>query len=233
MHVFITGVSKGLGKALAEHYLNEGNLVTGIGRSHSFKHSNFSFIPCDLSNLEGVKKIEFSSKDDHILLINNAGILGNIQRLSDQEIPDIENVLTVNLLSPMYLCTTLIKQTSATTKVIIVNISSGAANRSIPSWASYCASKAGLDRFSETFLMEEKEKGRQIKMFSVAPGVIDTEMQKKIRESSSDDFSSVDNFIQLKEKGELISPLEAVNKLVKLIQLPDNDKVIWSLRDVN
>lgn len=233
MHVYITGVSKGLGKELTDHFLKEGHLVTGIGRSHSVEHENFSFIACDLRNLDEVLKVRFSSEDDHILLINNAGILGNIKRLSDQKIPDIKDVMTINTLAPMYLSTQLMKQTTLQTQVTIVNISSGAANKSIPSWASYCASKAALDRFSETFLFEEKEKGRNILIYSVAPGVIDTEMQEQIRKSKKVDFSSVDNFIKLKDRGELISPNYAVNKLVKLIESGDKDQVFWSLRDIN
>lgn len=233
MRVYITGVSKGFGKALAEYFLKNGSQVTGIGRSHAFKHENFSFIPCDLSNLNEVKTITFSPDDKHIMLINNAGTIGNIQRLSDQAVPDIEETMTVNTLSPMHLCTSLMKQTTSYNKITIVNISSGAANKSIPSWASYCASKAALDRFSETFYLEELEKGRQIQVLSVAPGVIDTEMQKKIRESNQDDFSSVENFIQLKNRGELFSVREAVNKLVKLLEKPQTNEVFWSLRDVD
>jgi benzil reductase ((S)-benzoin forming) len=232
MHIFITGVSKGLGKEFVEYFLAAGHHVTGIGRSHAFDHPNFSFIHCDLSNLNEVQSIKFESKENELILINNAGVIGNIKRISDQNESDIQEVMTVNTIAPMILCQEFLRQTALEKKLTIINISSGAANRPIPSWAAYCSSKIAMDRFSETIYLEEQEKGRNINVFSVAPGVIDTSMQKKIRASNKVDFSSVDNFRSLHENGELTSPNDAVNKLVKLIQKKESNPVICNLNDL-
>jgi benzil reductase ((S)-benzoin forming) len=233
MKVYITGVSKGLGKALAEHFLLEGNSVIGIGRGHSIQHPNFSFIHCDLRKLDEVKKITFESDESGLMLINNAGVIGNIERVSDQEFSDIEEVMTVNSLAPMYLCQRLLRQMPLDQKISILNISSGAANRAIPSWAAYCASKSALDRFSETIYLEEVEKGREIAIYSVAPGVIDTAMQEKIRSTDPSDFSSLPNFVALNENAELQSTEQTVAKMDQLLKLPFNGKVISSLKDLN
>ena len=55
MIYIITGVSRGMGKAIAEHYLNTGNKVIGIGRSHTIEDPNFEFISCDLSDIDTEK----------------------------------------------------------------------------------------------------------------------------------------------------------------------------------
>ena len=232
MHIFITGISKGLGKEFVDYFLIAGHQVTGIGRSHSFDHPNFTFIQCDLSNVNEVKSIKFNSKENELVLINNAGVIGNIKRVSEQNESDIEEVMTVNAISPMILCQEFLRQTTCDHKLTIINISSGAANRPIPSWAAYCSSKIALDRFSETIYLEELEKGRNIKVFAVAPGVIDTPMQEKIRSTNKVDFSSLDNFRSLHENGELTSTNDAVNKLVKLIQKKESNPVICNLNNL-
>jgi benzil reductase ((S)-benzoin forming) len=233
MKIYITGVSKGIGKALAEYFLKAGNSVIGIGRGHMINHPNFSLLHCDLRKLDEAKKIKFEDDETGVMLINNAGVIGNIQRISDQETPDMAEVMTVNTLAPMYLCQQFLKQLPTSTNLTIVNISSGAANRAIPSWASYCASKVALDRFSETIYLEELEKNRNIRVYSISPGIIDTAMQEKIRATEPNDFSSLNNFRELKEKGELQSVETTVHKLISLLQLPYNGNVICSLKEMN
>lgn len=233
MKIYITGVSKGIGKALAEHFLSMGHTVVGIGRSHVIVHPNFSFIQRDLSRLEEVKKIEFSSDENEVMLINNAGVIGNIKRVSDQESPDMEEVMTVNTLTPMYLIHQFLRQLPESATLTILNISSGAANRPIPSWAAYCASKIALDRFSETVYLEEKEKNRDLRIYSIAPGVIDTSMQEKIRSTAPNDFSSLNNFVAMKENHELQSVETTVTKLMKLLDLPYNGQVVRSLKELD
>jgi benzil reductase ((S)-benzoin forming) len=229
MTVFISGVSKGLGKSLAIAYLNLGCKVVGIGRSHSILHPNFRFIEVDLRNVSTLEAIDFQT-DDEVILINNAGVIGHIKRLSDQKQFDIEEVITVNTIAPMVLTATLLKQTHLNQKVTVLNISSGAASRAIPGWASYCASKAALDRFSETLYTEEKEKGRAIRVFSMAPGVIDTEMQSTIRASQAEDFSSLETFKGLKWNNELQSAEETAVNLIDFLNRYNNDFVVGSLK---
>ncbi|MFT5858980.1 MAG: benzil reductase ((S)-benzoin forming) [Flavobacteriaceae bacterium] len=230
--IIITGVSRGLGKAIAEHYLAEGHYVLGIGRSSDIQHASFSFKQCDLSNLEQVKELKFDVFAGPITLINNAGIIGEIKRLSDQASLDIDEVMTVNV-SAVAILTNLVYQHSLDKdKFTLVNISSGAANRAIPSWAIYCASKAALNMLTETFYLEEKEQGREISAYAVSPGVIDTGMQVQIRETRKEDFSSVDNFIKMKENDELFSPEEAAKRLAALLYQPFNGEVFVDLREI-
>jgi benzil reductase ((S)-benzoin forming) len=228
--VYVTGVSRGLGKAVAEKFLKEGYLVVGIGRSSNVDHINYSFVACDLSLQSDIDKIQFDATSEEVILINNAGQIGHIERISDQKQPDFEEVMQVNTLAPMYLSWSCLQQVKGAIK--IVNISSGAASRAIPGWAAYCASKAALDRFSETIQLEEKEKGRDVKIWSVAPGVIDTAMQEKIRSASVESFSSLDTFLDLKKNDELTNPQVTADKLFRLIVQEEIDRVVCSLREI-
>jgi len=218
MKVLISGVSRGLGKALAEKYLKTGCDVIGIGRSHEIGHPSFRFIQCDLSDPLQVNVIDFGQIDEETILINNAGIIGNIRRISDQQKPDASVVMQVNTVAPMLLCSKIARAVSPTQMLTVVNISSGAGRRPIPSWSAYCASKAALDMFSQTFLLEEIEKGRKISVFSIAPGVIDTEMQQAIRSAGTEDFSSLSRFEELKSNDQLVPPDEVVDRLIDFIR---------------
>ena len=234
MKVIVTGVSKGLGKALVQHYLDAGIEVIGIGRSHNFDHSNFTFIYCDFSSLDQIERLNIPLINEDIILFNNAGQIGHVQRLSDQEGYDVAEVLTVNTISPMILSAKVANAMGENHHFTLVNISSGAGRGPIPSWSAYCASKAALDMFSLTFYKEEKEKGRSIKVYAVAPGVIDTSMQEKIRSINENSFSSIQRFVDLKNNAELLGPEVVVNKIIKLLSLPyDESTIICSLRDVN
>lgn len=239
MIYIITGVSRGLGKAIAELYLQKGFQVVGVGRTKpqiidSFDNPNFSFVECDLSNVDQVKNLFLDRKfDQAVTLINNAGIIGTIQRISDKEELDLEHVMTVNVTSPMILLHNIYRNMLNKTDFTLVNISSGAANRAIPSWAAYCASKAALNMLTDTFYLEEQEKGFDLKVYSVAPGVIDTGMQEQIRSASEEQFSAVANFKQMKSEGVLFSPLEAATRLVSLLKENYSGETKFDLRNVN
>lgn len=230
--IIITGVSRGLGKAIVERYLNNGGQVMGIGRSHSFDHPNFQFVKCDLSNLEEVRNLQFEQFSAPVTLINNAGIIGNVNRLSGDEVTDIDRVLTVNVSAVAILMQKVYAAVSNKNEFTLVNISSGAGRRAIPSWAAYCASKAALNMLTETFFEEEKELGHSPKVLSVAPGVIDTGMQTQIRNADASQFSGLDNFVRLKDEGELYSPEHAALRLEVLLTQNTGEDIFQDLRNV-
>lgn len=229
----ITGVSRGIGKAIAEYYLNQGEQVLGIGRSHSINHEHFSFLTCDLSDLSQVKSLELPAFGSPVTLINNAGVIGRIQRLSDQEELDIDKVLTVNVSAVAVLTHKVYVSIEDKNTFSLVNISSGAANRAIPSWAAYCTSKAALNMLSEAFFAEEREKGFHPRVLAVAPGVVDTDMQGEIRAVDDKDFSSIERFKSLKTENQLFSPEEVARRLAILLETEPTDQVFRDLRDIS
>ncbi len=234
MIVFITGVSKGIGEALALFYLGKGEKVVGIGRSHALNHPNFEFLSCDLSDVSEVEKLSFEiGNQDSVLFINNAGLIGNIQRISDQKVLDIQEVMQVNFQAPAVFMHKISRICGDSISLTVVNISSGAGKRPIASWAGYCASKAALDLFSETFYVEEQEKERNTKVYSVAPGVIDTDMQKKIRSARVEDFSMSQRFHDLKATNGLATPTEIAERIDFLLHKPYTGEVICSLPELS
>lgn len=229
---YVTGVSRGLGKAVVLALLKRGEQVTGIGRSHDIDDPAFTFICCDLSDTRAAEQLQFPDHSEPVVLINNAAVLGNIDRISAQDSADLESVLRLNSVTPMLLARKLYQTTRDKNAFTLVNISSGAARRAIPSWAAYCASKAALNMLSETFRLEELELGRNPRVYAVAPGVIDTDMQAQIREVDQSRFSARGNFIGLKENGELFSAEEAANRLIRLLDRPYTGEVMYDLRKV-
>ncbi len=230
MFVIITGVSRGLGYALANEYLVKGISVVGIGRNNIISHPNYSFIKCDLSSWNEVENLEmdFPASSEY-LLINNAGIIEPINRISDQESDSSVRIFQINTIAPIQLIRKMSQFCPEESKLTILNISSGAGRRAIPSWANYCASKAALDMFSETFQLEEIEKGKLTKIYSLAPGVIDTEMQSLIRASDSEKFSAKDNFLNLKIENQLISPNDVAQKIIYNLEYNGFTEVICRL----
>ncbi|MEJ6583183.1 MAG: SDR family NAD(P)-dependent oxidoreductase [Crocinitomicaceae bacterium] len=228
----VTGVSRGLGKAIVEELLERNEKVIGVGRSHNFDHSNFSFLECDLSHPEKINELDFPVLYGSVTLINNAGILGEIKRLSDQTVFDLDKIMMVNVVSPMCLSQVVYAKVQSKKDFALVNISSGAANRSIPSWAGYCASKAALNMLTETFYLEELEKGNHPTVYAVSPGVIDTDMQVQIRSTEKANFSSVENFQELKKSNSLYSAKEATLRLLDLLKLPFNGQIPQDLRTI-
>ncbi|HIP32937.1 MAG TPA: SDR family NAD(P)-dependent oxidoreductase [Crocinitomicaceae bacterium] len=227
----VTGVSRGLGKAIVENLLSTNERVIGIGRTSSFEHNNYTFLQCDLSHPEQVQNLVIDPPLEPITLINNAGILGEIKRISSQKVLSFEETFQVNTITPMVLANNIYRQIKDKNSFTLVNISSGAAHKPIPSWAGYCASKAALNRLTETFFLEEQELGNTPRVLIVAPGVIDTDMQHQIRSSSQSDFSSVENFKQMKENNQLFSPKEAANLLVKLLKDKNKSDLSVDLRN--
>jgi benzil reductase ((S)-benzoin forming) len=63
-------------------------------------------------------------------------------------------------------------------------------------WAAYCASKAAVDQMTAVVAEEERLEG--LRAYSVAPGLIDTEMQAQIRASNEADFPAIASFLEAK-----------------------------------
>lgn len=226
----IIGVSTGIGLGLAEHFLNQGHQVIGVGRKSSIQNPNYSFLLLDLSDERAVHDFTFPEAKENLVFIYNSGVLGEILPISKQSNSNAKHVFLINYLAAVALTQKVLKLDFLEQ---IIYISSGAAKRAIPSWSQYCASKAALDMFAETLQLELNAEARDIVVRSVAPGVVDTPMQTLIRETNESDFPSVENFRALHENGELTSPQEVAQKLGKVINKPELfSGVCLSLREV-
>ena len=227
----ITGTGSGIGKTLAELLLDKNYKVIGYSRTNSITHLNFTFTKIDLSDLSETKTLVFpkTNKSD-VLLVNNAATIGTIIPFNKKIPTDIINEYQLNLISPTLLSQKFISTYKENSKLLI-NIGSGAANSHIPSWSTYSATKAGLDMLTQV-IAEENHKN--LTVFSVHPGIVDTNMQKKIRQTNPDLFPLLSKFSSYYTSNELENTKTVAKKLYYIIQnFAEFTKNILSIRDIN
>lgn len=220
----VTGSHTGLGKSIVLELLkNDNNTVIGISRKNEIEHPQFHFVSLDLSNVQEVKQFSFPNIENfsNVVLINNAGILGEITSLEKVSIDHLEHVINVNYTSVMLLSTLFIKsyQNDDVQKTIIT-LSSGAATSPYPSWSNYCSSKAAIEMLMKCIVEEQKSTAFPIHAFAIAPGVVDTSMQNQIRNTDISDFEFKPKFIALYEEGKLYRPEDVAFKIIEVAQKP-------------
>ena len=152
--VLITGVSKGLGLALAQKFKKEGFQVIGVSRSRPDIQLDL-FIQADFSSKEDVKKV-FETVDNKGIkidvLINNAGI-GLYESWEEMDMADLRRLFEVNFFS-VVLLTKLFLPHLKEKKGSVINVSSVAGKLYVPFMGGYCASKYALNAFSDSLRAE-------------------------------------------------------------------------------
>lgn len=223
-YYFITGTSSGIGKALVEQLLlNEKNFIYGYSRTNTIENSRFIHTSIDLSKLETVAKVAFPELKNaqKILLINNAGTLGEIKHLGNLNNLDIITSFNVNITAVALLINNFIKQYQNNKQErTIINITSGAAKSAYDGWAAYCSTKSAINMLTEVIDKEQKLEASPIKAFAIAPGVVDTYMQELIRKTAEKDFSNIEKFHLLKSTGALYQAKDVAIKLISLCEDP-------------
>ena len=226
----ITGTGSGIGRALAELLLSENYLIFGYSRTNQIENKNFTFTKIDLSDMEAVQKLQFPNVNlaSDVLLVNNAATIGSILPIDKKKNEEILREYNLNIISPTLLSRKFINNYSDNKK-LLVNIGSGAANKAIASWSTYCATKSGLDMLTEVI---QKEKHESLKVFSIHPGVVNTNMQEEIRKSDADFFPIKQQFIDYYSKNELFSVDFVALKIFQIIAKNEDFKeIILNLRD--
>ncbi len=220
-YYYLTGSSKGIGKALAEHLLEtESNYVVGISRTQSIQHERYEHIKLDLSAISEVSSFSFVPliDADSVTLINNSGIIEPIDLIGKQDSASIHTNYLVNIVAPSILMNLFVAQyQNEPIQKTVLNVSSGAGRHAIASWSTYCATKSAMDMYSQVLHEEQKQQKSPIRVFSVAPGIVDTPMQDMIRAASSDQFSDVERFVSYKKNDQLASPQEVAKQLASII----------------
>ncbi len=240
-YYFITGTGKGLGYALANRLLEDDtNRIVGISRTNLIRHSNFRHVSVDLGKTEMLESLIpalFTEliNPEKIVLVNNAGTLGEVNYVGRLDNAALQEAFTINFIASAILMNEFVrkyKEVSGCRKLII-NISSGAGRKPTDGWSAYCASKAAMDMFSEVLSVENQKDHNDLKVFSIAPGIIDTGMQEQIRNVPKESFSRLDEFVEYKKENMLVSPEKVAEKLLYVI---NNDsefhKPLLSLRDL-
>ncbi len=200
----VTGGSRGIGSSIVQKLAQNGfEVVLNYNSSYeqakqiAMTNSNIHIFKADVSKYEEVCNLvnftinKFGKID---LLVNNAGI-SLIKTINNTTISDFDNILKTNLYSAFYTCKEVSKYMIHQKSGNIINISSIWGLIGASCEMAYSVSKAGLDSITKSLA---KELGpSNIRVNSIAPGIIDTKMN---------------NFLNEEEKKQLISeiPLEKI-----------------------
>jgi NAD(P)-dependent dehydrogenase (short-subunit alcohol dehydrogenase family) len=232
----LTGASRGLGRAMAEQLLQPGRRLLCISRHSDEQLAQRALeVGAELvqwqldlmqpvvaaQRLSGWLDTLDAASFDTATLINNAGMVAPARPLSQAVLADLVQALRVGLESAMLLTAAFLGATQgwrAERKVL--NISSGLGRSAMGSQAPYCAAKAGMDHFSRAVALEEQGPGAA-RIVSLAPGVIDTDMQVQLRAGDLDLFPDRVRFERLKSEGLLDSPAVAAAKVLKYLNRAD------------
>ena len=200
----VTGSSRGLGAALvARLQARAGTEVVTIGR-------HAASIVADLGDAAGIvaacatlAALLDGRAFSKAVLINNAGVVEPVGPAGTLDAAALARSTLVNLAAPLALTDAFLRATQSVASRRVIHISSGAGRRPIAGWGAYCATKAGLDMAARTLAAEALERGERIEVVSLAPGVVDTDMQATVRAKPAAVFSDVARFREMKEQGAL------------------------------
>ncbi len=221
----VTGVSRGLGEALAAELLGRGFDVLGIGRLSSMKlrGARYRFAECDLSKPGLVAAAVAPALRDlaartpaSVTLLNNAAVAAPAGVLGDIDAADIEMAIATNVAAPMVLVDLLCRAFgSGGTRLRVINVSSGAAQSAIPGSSAYCVSKAALEMLTRALAADRPD----VESIAVRPGIFDTGMQAYLRSRDPETFPSAGLFRGFKANKLLKDPAEVAARMVtRLVQ---------------
>ncbi|MFY8106574.1 MAG: SDR family oxidoreductase [Elstera sp.] len=191
--VLITGAGRGIGAATAKILAEQGAKVGVLARRRADAEAVVAGLPagsalalgCDVRDRAGLRDALEALEEAFgplTALINNAAIIGPLENLHEAD-PDVwTETIDVNLSAAVWVIQAVLPGFLAQGGGTIINISSGAAHKPIAGWSAYCASKAGLAMITQSLHLEYAAAG--LRVFGLAPGVVDTGMQASIRASA-------------------------------------------------
>lgn len=214
--IIISGASRGLGAATARLAAELGANVVLTARSQADLEQvaqnieeaggNALVVAGDVGKLEDCQRVvegavgRFGRID---ALVNNAGVLEPIASIAEADAAAWHKNLVVNVLGPMMLTQAALPQLRRS-EGRVINISSGAAIKAIEGWSAYCAAKGALNQLNAVLAAEETS----ITAVAFRPGVVDTAMQKLIRQDGREGMPEETHarFRRYYEEGELLPP---------------------------
>ena len=217
----VTGVSRGLGAALARELVQRGFTVLGVGRANNpaLIGERYLFVQFDLADtarvdavlappLEALKERQLAS----VCLLNNAASVDALGTLGRLAVNEIASALAVNLAAPVALAN-LFCRVFADPEIPrrVINISSGAAQTALPGEAVYCVAKAGIEMLTRALAAESQ--APNFRAITVRPGVMDTDMQLHARSQPPELLPSVELFKEFHREGRLVAPAAVVSKI--------------------
>jgi len=181
--ILITGGTSGIGLALAEEFIKEGNKVIITGRradrldAIKAKHTNLITRVSDLADATERVALAKWIREHHPetnMLINNAGVQLVIDLKTPVDLNRVNSEIETNFIAPLHLATLFVPMLMDKGDAAIINITSGLAFVPIAQMPVYCASKSAMHSLTLSLRYQLKDTG--IKVFEIAPPSVDTEL---------------------------------------------------------
>ena len=180
---FITGATKGIGRATANSFAKAGwdlillsrniDLMEKLKLELSNTQSKINLVKCDLSRPKEIEDCITESITKYgcpSVLINNAGCAFN-GNLVEMDLDQWEQIIQINLSSVFQICSLIVPQMRKKGGLVI-NVSSHASYNAFPKWGAYCVSKSALSMFTKC--LREEERSNSIRACTITLGSVDT-----------------------------------------------------------
>lgn len=249
----LTGASRGMGLAMARQLLRPGQRLLCLSRQVNealAQEATQQGAALEQWSQDLADTTDAAARLEHWLrgldtnglasatLINNAGMIPRIGPLDACPPDELSRALRVGLEAPMQLTAAFLRATGAWVDAgwrgprKVLNVSSGLGRRAMAAQAPYCAAKAGLDHFTRCSALDEAQRPHGARLVSLAPGVIDTDMQVQLRAGDPSAFPDRQRFVDLQRLGQLSSPEDAASKLLAWLDRPDfGEQPVADVRD--
>jgi NAD(P)-dependent dehydrogenase (short-subunit alcohol dehydrogenase family) len=201
--IVITGVSRGLGQAMTEGFIQLGHTVLGCARSEAAVEklkqqfgSPHDFTALDVANEEQVKtwtKRLLSDYGSPDLLINNAAMINQLAPLWEIPSEDFSRLIDVNIKGVANVIRHFVPAMIEKGSGIIVNLSSGWGRSTSPEVSSYCASKWAIEGMTRS-LAQELPKG--MAAIPLSPGIIHTDMLEVCYGQDAANYTSIKDWVE-------------------------------------
>jgi 2,3-dihydro-2,3-dihydroxybenzoate dehydrogenase len=196
-HALVTGVSSGLGQAIADHLLESGATVCGISRRGAeIAHGHYNDYLLDIGVETQLEEALGEMQQDAgplDLVVHCAGVL-TMEPLLEMPTRDFEQILRTNLLGSFHLLKHLPNSLNENNAHVVV-LSGQGADKPLPNMGAYSASQAGLHRLIEEFRREYKEIGARVSLLTL--GAVDTPIWEKFDISDRGRMLSIEDFLEV------------------------------------
>ena len=188
--VWITGVSRGLGREMAIKFVEAGWRVAGCARTEVDALEGLVFCRADLASDEDAARFVQAAYDQtgapHLLL-NNAAVINPNAVLWEMDAPTFDRVIDVNIKGVASVIRHAVPLMIGRGTGVIVNFSSGWGRSTSPEVAPYCATKWAIEGLTAA-MAQELPHG--VAAASLNPGIIDTEMLQSCFGSGASSYPS-------------------------------------------
>ena len=202
--VVITGVARGLGRAMALEFAAQGHRVAGCGRNEKKLQS----LGSELGDLHVLQVVDVTDDQavaewaeevlDELgapdLLINNAAVINRNRFLWDLGASEFDEVIDINIKGVANVIRHFFKPMAKAGRGVIVNFSSGWGRSTSPEVSTYCATKWAIEGLTQSLAQELPEGMAAVPL---NPGVINTDMLRSCFGPSAADFPSTEEWAEM------------------------------------